>query len=719
MGSDTNTSLILGRPYLLTGGVIIDMPLGKLIFRVGTEKEEFSISKGVKFPSFDESCLVVDVIDDLAKETFVKHSFSEPLEACLALSIKMEEKESNFVESLMRLEGQGYLPTHLSRKYEDLGSGNPFPLPSNETPPLFEIKPLPSHLIYVFLGVNDTFPMIVYADLLPAEVEKLMRILRQFKIAFGWSIADVKGISPSICMHRILMEENHTPRVESQRRLNPNMTEVVRAEIHKLIDAGIIYPISDSAWVSLVHVVPKKGGITVLKNDKDELIPTKLSQLGDVVKRQILCLIGKNAILWYLKVYFSKVKVIEKLLPPSSVRAIRSFLGHAGFYRRFIKDFAKIVKPLCNLLVKDVPFVFDDACSKAFNSLKQALISVPIMVAPNWTLPFELMCDASNFALGAVLGQRRNKKLPVISYASKVLNDAENNYATTEKEFFAVVFALNKFFFYLVGSKVIVYTNHSPIKYLFLKKDSKPRLIRWVLLLQEFDLKIRDKKGTENLVAEHLAGLEHMEKSDVEESINDEFPDERLWFIKDNVVPWFADFVNFLVGNIIPHDFNTYQKKKFFSEIKHYFWDEPLLFRRCADGIVRRYVPEEEMVQILYHCHSSPYGGHHGGNKTAAKVLQSGFYWPTLFKDAQGYVMACDRCQRTSTIGRRHEMPQHGIFEVELFDVWDLDFMGPFPPSHGKLKSRWSGPFVVTKPHSNGAIEIEGDEKSPLIVNGQ
>nr|GMD14738.1 uncharacterized protein LOC109174785 [Ipomoea batatas] len=158
MGNDTDTSLILGRPFLLTGGVIIDMPLGKLIFRVGTEKEEFSISKVVKFPSFDESCHFVDVIEKLSKEAFVKHSFSEPLEACLALSIKMEAEESDFVESLMRLEGQGYLPTHLSRKYEDLGRGNPFPLPSNETPPQLELKPLPSHLKYVFWGVNDTFP---------------------------------------------------------------------------------------------------------------------------------------------------------------------------------------------------------------------------------------------------------------------------------------------------------------------------------------------------------------------------------------------------------------------------------------------------------------------------------------------------------------------------------------------------------------------------------
>nr|GMD66344.1 Integrase, catalytic core [Ipomoea batatas] len=138
-----------------------------------------------KFPSFDESCHFVDAIEKLSKEAFLKHSFSEPLESCLTLSIKMEEEESDFVESLMRLEGQGYLPTHLSRKYEDLGKGTLFPLTSNETPPQLELKPLPSHLKYVFLGVNDTFPVIIYADLLPAEEEKLMRILRQFKIALG------------------------------------------------------------------------------------------------------------------------------------------------------------------------------------------------------------------------------------------------------------------------------------------------------------------------------------------------------------------------------------------------------------------------------------------------------------------------------------------------------------------------------------------------------
>ncbi|KAM1940761.1 hypothetical protein ACFX13_028427 [Malus domestica] len=192
----------------------------------------------------------------------------------------------------------------------------------------------------------------------------------------------------------------------------------------------------------------------------------------------------------------AKIDAIEKLPPPTTVKSVRSFLGHAGFYRRFIKDFSKISRPLCNLLAKDAPFVFDEACLEAFKKLKTLLTTAPIIAAPNWSLPFELMCDASDYAVGAVLGQRKDRLPQVIYYASRTLNDAQLNYATTEKELLAVVFALEKFCSYLVGAKVIVYIDHAALKYLLSKKDAKPRLIRWILLLQEFDLEIRDKKGS-------------------------------------------------------------------------------------------------------------------------------------------------------------------------------------------------------------------------------
>ena len=190
----------------------------------------------------------------------------------------------------------------------------------------------------------------------------------------------------------------------------------------------------------------------------------------------------------------AKIEVIEKLPPPNSVKGIRSFLGHAGFYRRFIKDFSKISKPLCNLLQQDVEFKFDEECVKAFQQLKTTLITTPVIVAPDWDKPFELMCDASDYAIGAVLGQRHNKIFHSIYYASKTLVDAQLNYTTTEKELLAVVFAFYKFISYLVGTKVIVYTDHSAIKYLIAKRDAKPRLIRWVLRLQELIWRLETKR---------------------------------------------------------------------------------------------------------------------------------------------------------------------------------------------------------------------------------
>jgi hypothetical protein len=179
----------------------------------------------------------------------------------------------------------------------------------------------------------------------------------------------------------------------------------------------------------------------------------------------------------------AKIEVIENLPPPTNIKGVRSFLGHAGFYRHFIKDFSHIARPLTSLLAKDAPFEFDDECLDAFHILKKALISAPIIQPPDWSLPFEIMCDASDYAVGAVLGQTKDRKLHAIAYASKTLSRPQLNYATTEKELLAIVFVVDKFRSYLVGAKVIVHTDHAALKYLLTKKDAKPRLIRWILLL--------------------------------------------------------------------------------------------------------------------------------------------------------------------------------------------------------------------------------------------
>ena len=291
--------------------------------------------------------------------------------------------------------------------------------------------------------------------------------------------------------------------------------------------------------------------------------------------------------------------------------------------------------------MKDAPFAFTEECLAAFNCLKAQLVNAPVVVALDWSQPFELMCDASDEAVGAVLGQRRDKKFQPIYYASRTLTDPQRNYTTTEKELLAMVFAFDKFRSYLVLSKVIVYTDHSALRYLFAKQDAKPRLIRWILLLQEFDIEIRDKKGTDNVIADHLSRLESSsQESRNDNPISETFPDEKLYWLRDKArkCPWYANFANYLACNVLPPDLTYQQKKRFFSEVKHYLWEEPYLFKSCADGIIRRCVPEEEIDSILHHCHDREAGGHFGPTRTAAKVLQSGFYWPTLFKDAHRHV---------------------------------------------------------------------------------
>ncbi|RVW71491.1 Retrovirus-related Pol polyprotein from transposon 17.6 [Vitis vinifera] len=589
-----------------------------------------------------------------------------------------------------------------------------------ETPKL-NLKPLPVELKYTYLEENNQCPVVISSSLTSHQEKCLLEVLKRCKKAIGWQISDLKGISPLVCTHHIYMEEEAKPIRQLQRRLNPHLQEVVRAEVLKLLQAGIIYPISDSPWVSPTQVVPKKSGITVVQNEKGEEITTRLTSgwrvcidyrklnavtrkdhfplpfidqvleeslairsivswtgiqgifklklmwkirknhfymsiwniclqknafglcnapatfqrcmlsiFSDMVERIMEvfmdditvyggtfeeCLVNleavlhrcieKDLVLNWEKCHFmvrqgivlghiisekgievdkAKVELIVKLPSPTTVKGVRQFLGHAGFYRRFIKGFSSLSKPLCELLAKDAKFIWDERCQNSFDQLKKFLTTTPIELCLAKE-KMEALCDL---------------------LCKQNMNEAQRNYTTTEKELLAVVFALDKFRAYLVGSFIIVFTDHSALKYLLTKQDAKARLIRWILLLQEFDLQIKDKKGVENVVADHLSRSDH---------------------------------------------------------------------KKC--------VPEDEQQGILNHCHENACGGHFASQKTAMKVLQSGFTWPSLFKDAHIMCRSCDRCQRLGKLTKRNQMPMNPILIVELFDVWGIDFMGPFPMSFG------------------------------------
>ena len=821
METDSQVPLLLGRPFLATGAALIDMQKGVLTLRVGEEAAAFNLIEGMQNIDIDRE--MSNIVDDVYTHNYdVQDDCND--------QIFINEKEINFqyiedeysefpfdsfhsIETVMSME-QG--------KEEQEGNNEKEEIQQETSEEGLVLKELPSHLKYIYLEPPQRKPVIISARLSDEEEQKLLQILKKHKESIAWSIEELKGISPSICMHKILLEETFRPTVEHQRRLNPVMKEVVKKEVLKLLNAGFIYAISDSPWVSPVHVVPKKGGFTVIRNEKNELIPTRtvtgwrvcidyrklntatrkdhfplpfidqmldrlaghphfcfldgysgynqiaiapedqekttftcpygtfafrrmpfglcnapatfqrcmMSIFSDLVEEVMeifmddftvygssfdQCLQNLETVLqrcqdkqlalnWEkchfmvtegivlghkisatgLEVDQSKVSIIKTLAPPTTVKGVRSFLGHAGFYRRFIKDFSKIARPLCRLLEKDSRFNFDDSCRVAFEEIKSKLIQAPVMAAPDWDQGFEIMCDASDFAMGAALGQRKEKIFRIIYYASRTFNEAQENYSTTEKEMLAIVFACEKFRQYILGSHVVVHTDHAAIKYLMSKKEAKPRLIRWVLLLQEFDLEIKDKRGCDNVIADHLSRAERSTGEEEEVELKENFPDEQLFTVSCQL-PWYADIVNYLACGVVPSEFTSQQKRKLRTDSRYYIWDDPFLFKRGADMIIRKCVPETEQGKILDECHASPYGGHFSGERTAHKILQSGFYWPTIFRDCAEWVKMCDRCQKIGNISNRNEMPLRGIMVVQIFDVWGIDFMGPFPPSFGNL----------------------------------
>ncbi|GJU06618.1 reverse transcriptase domain-containing protein [Tanacetum coccineum] len=334
--------------------------------------------------------------------------------------------------------------------------------------------------------------------------------------------------------------------------------------------------------------------------------------------------------------------------------------------------------------MKDAKFDFSDDCKKVFNILKEKLTTTPIIISRDLNVPFELMCDASDFAVGAVLGQRIDGKFKLIYYANKTLNNAQEHYL----ELLVVVFSFNKFRPYLILSKTIVYTDHSAFEVF----------------------------GAENLAVGHLSRLENPNLGTfAEEETVDKFPDEHLMILKTELnedEPWYADYVNYIVGKI--------------------------------DNIMRRCVARDEIREILTHYHSGPTRGHHSASITGRKVYETRFFWPSIFKDAKDYLIRRDACQRSGNISSRSEMPRNNI-QMERtktpgstrkktkkwhdsrlrgdknFKVGDKVFLfnSRFKMHPGKLKSRWYRPNVVKAVYPYGTIEIIDRNGISFKVNGQ
>ncbi|GJX23030.1 reverse transcriptase domain-containing protein, partial [Tanacetum coccineum] len=567
--ADLQVPLILGRSFLRTGHALIDVYGEEITLRVNDEAVTFNLDQTTRYSSAydDMSVNRIDIIDVACEEYsqevlgFSNNSLGgnptmtfEPIISDSFLSFTPFEESDFILEEIEAFLKDDSISPEIDHAdcdpegdiclIEKLLNNDPFQLPpmdlkqvtkaksSIEEPPELELKDLPSHLEYAYLEGTDKLPVIIAKGLKDDEKEALLKVLKSHKRAIAWKITDIKGIDPRFCTHKILMEEDYKPAVQSQRRVNPKIHEVIKKEVIKLLDAGMIYPISDSPWVSPVHYVPKKGGMTVVANEDNELIPTRLvtgwrvcidyrklneatrkdhfplpfmdQMLERLARNEFYCFLDgflgyfqilidpqdqekttftcpygtfayrrmpfglcnapgtfqrcmmaifhdmiektmevfmddfsvfgdsfasclsnlekmlkrcedTNLVLNWEKCHFmcregivlghkisksgievdrAKVDVIAKLPHPTTVKGVRSFLGHAGFYRRFIQDFSKIARPMTHLLEKETPFVFSKDCIDAFETLKKKLTEAPILVVPDWNLPFELMCDA-------------------------------------------------------------------------------------------------------------------------------------------------------------------------------------------------------------------------------------------------------------------------------------------------------------------------------------
>ncbi|GJY02829.1 reverse transcriptase domain-containing protein [Tanacetum coccineum] len=622
----------------------------------------------------------------------------------LAISTKRLEQYAS--EPLPPLQGNYFPETRKDLKICEANNENS----SVNEPPEVELKDLPPHLEYAFLEGNDKLPVIIAKDLKNEEKAALIEVLKSHKRAIAWKLSDIKGIDPEFCTHKILMEEDYEPTVQHQRRVNPKIHDVIKKEVEKLLDAGLIYPISDSPWVSPVHCVPKKGGMTVVKNDENDLIPTRLvtgwrvcidyRKLNEATRKdhfplpfmdQMLERLAGNQFYCFLDGFSGYFQIP---IDPKDQEKTTFTCPYGTFaYRRMPfglcnapDTFQRCMMAIFHDMIEKTMEVFMDDFSVFWDSFSTRLSHLDKMLKRcedtnlvlNWEkshfivkesivlghkisksgiedLPFELMCDASDFAIGAVLGQRKNKHFQPIHYASKTMTEAQAHYTS------------------VWGVKIS-------------NKRLGLLLMRWILLLQEFDVIIQDKKGAENLAADHLSRLENPHQDKLEnKEITKTFPLKTLGSVALRVdsTPWFADFANYHAGNFIVKGMSSQQKNKFFKDVKHYFWDDPFLFKICADQMIWRCVHGKEALDILEACHNGPTGGHHGANLTAKKVFDAGFFWPSIYKDAHELVKNCDSCQRQGKISQRDEMPQNSIQVCEIFDVWGIDFMGPFPSSKG------------------------------------
>nr|GEW93104.1 reverse transcriptase domain-containing protein [Tanacetum cinerariifolium] len=499
--TDPRVPLILGRSFLKTGRALIDVYEGELTLRVGNKAVTFNLDQTLRYSAnYDaESINRIDVID-IACEEYSQEILGFSMSGNTTPSMEPTVSTSSptltlFEDSYFLLEEtDAFLAIEdeiISSKIDD------------------SYYDLEGDILLLEEFLNDDLS----SPPLPPQEIKVVEPKNEKSSIDEPLVVELKDLPPHL-EYAFLEGDDKLPVIIAKDLKDEEKTALIK--VFKSHKKALSWQLSNIKGINTEFCTHK-----ILT--EDDFKPAE--KIHFMVKEGIVLghKISKNRI----EVDKAKVDVIAKIPHPTTVKGIHSFLGHAGFYRRFIQDFSKISRLMTRLLEKDTLFFFSKECIEAFQTLKKQLIAAPILVAPDWDLPFELMCDASDFAIGM----------------------------------------------------------------------------------------------------------------------------------------------------------SSQQKNKFFKDVKHYFLDDPFLFKVCADQVIQRCVHGQEAVDILKACHNGPTGGHHGPNYNAKRVFNSSFYWPTIYRDAHDLVRSCDACQRQGKILQCDEMPQNAIQVCEIFDVWGINFIGPFSSS--------------------------------------
>ncbi|KAI3453495.1 hypothetical protein Pfo_010158 [Paulownia fortunei] len=578
----TQIPIILGRPFLATSNALINCRNGILKLSFGNMTLELNVFNVCMQPAEDVEVHEVDSIEELVHEYFTTTNSSDSLETCFESESIYKKEHTNTISEFLQVQEKYFWKP----RFEELSSSTVKSIPSSIKAPVVELKPLPVNLKYSFLGENETFSVIISSKLDAYQEGKLIETLKMHKNALGWTIADIKGINPFICTHNIYLEENAKPSREMQRRLNPNMKEVVKNEVIKLLDNGIIYSISDSKWVSSTQVVPKKSGVTVVKNENDELIPTR------TVTGWRMC-IDYRKLNSVTRKYHFPLPFMDQILERVAGREFYCFLdGYSGYNQIAI----------------------------ALEDQEKTTFTCPFYTFAYRRMPFGL-CNAP---------------------------------ATFQRCMLSIFSDMVECFLEVFMDDFSIFGNSfddclSNLEKILIRCEEKNLVLNW----EKCHFMV-----TTGIVLGHIISSEGIEvdKSKIELIVNLPTP---------KTVKEIRSFLEHAV----------------FIEDLSKILDDSYLFKYCPDQIFRRCVPDNEIGNIVKFCHSEACGGHFFVKKTTAKILQCGFYWPTLFKDTYTFCKSCENCQKLGSLSKRNMMPLHPILVIEIFDCWGIDFMGPFPLS--------------------------------------